>query len=333
MSLIERDDFDAALYENFREKVADNYSNLQPADFQIEKFVKENGIFLSTRVCPICSEQSDTAETLIHKTSFNVIRCEKCEMIYNNRIVSEEQFSRFLENNFSSETSIDLQENAAYGHLKRTKNKYILQEAGKITDGRSILDIGCHAGELLQVGNETGWETVGVEIDTGAAGYARSRGLNVLDFKFPDAHDSFSRKFSVVSLLDVLEHIADPLGFLKETKRLIEEGGVIVIQVPNFESLYVQLSVGENHNFCIDHVNSFTQDSLEAVTKLSGFKTLKIETFITELDLLNNFSKQSIHDKIRELRGNNINIPEPLTTQWLHDRFLGYKLFWIGRPV
>ncbi len=103
--------------------------------------------------------------------------------------------------------------------------------------GGRLLDIGCATGLFLNgFSRAPGWALNGVEINRIAAQEARERyGLEVFTgtleaAEFPDAH------FTAVTMWDVLEHLHDPAGTLREIHRILAPEGVLVLRVPNHDS-------------------------------------------------------------------------------------------------
>jgi len=99
------------------------------------------------------------------------------------------------------------------------------------TNGR-ILEIGCAGGWFLKAAREEGWDARGVELSKDAADFAREKlGLDVsrgelAEAGFPPA------SFDVVYMADVLEHVADPVGFVREVRRILADGGHAVVCGP-----------------------------------------------------------------------------------------------------
>lgn len=107
-------------------------------------------------------------------------------------------------------------------------------QAGK--RGR-LLDVGCGNGEYLDRMRQLGWEVVGVEPDGSAACIARERlGLEVFagsleGAKFPD------ECFDAITMNHVIEHAGDPIGLLRECRRILKPGGKLMVITPNIQSL------------------------------------------------------------------------------------------------
>jgi 2-polyprenyl-3-methyl-5-hydroxy-6-metoxy-1,4-benzoquinol methylase len=106
--------------------------------------------------------------------------------------------------------------------------------------GDDLLDVGCGDGFLLSHLGRDGFlhdrVAMGVDLDERAIAFARAfgHGVDNLSFEAVDlAH--VGRSFSLVSLIEVLEHIADDVtpGFLQQVDRVLAPGGHLVVSVPS----------------------------------------------------------------------------------------------------
>ncbi len=99
-----------------------------------------------------------------------------------------------------------------------------------------LLEIGCGSGEWLTYMRGLGWRVEGVEPDPKAVAVALSHGLNVRtgrlsDQRYPDDYAD------VICLIHVIEHLHDPLGTLRECRRVLKPNGRLVLATPNSASL------------------------------------------------------------------------------------------------
>jgi 2-polyprenyl-3-methyl-5-hydroxy-6-metoxy-1,4-benzoquinol methylase len=100
-----------------------------------------------------------------------------------------------------------------------------------------VLDVGCGTGEFLAAMREQGWDTLGVEPSDRAAAYAREElGLDVRTGTLADLGLE-PNSLDVVTLWTVLEHLYDPIAALRTARRLLRPGGLLVLSVPDVDSL------------------------------------------------------------------------------------------------
>lgn len=113
----------------------------------------------------------------------------------------------------------------------------VLTRGGK-REGASLLDIGCDTGSLLCTAREAfGMKVTGLEINARAAEVARTRhGLDVVVGPIETAR-LMPESFDYVTMIDLIEHVADPLALLTSARRLLRPGGRLYIMTPNHDAL------------------------------------------------------------------------------------------------
>lgn len=100
--------------------------------------------------------------------------------------------------------------------------------------GGRLLDVGCGDGAFVQMAVEKGFESEGLELNSSAVAHAQAKGLKVWA-RMPEAHAERIEftPYDVVSSFQVLEHVHEPMTFLKSLITMIKPGGRLVIGVPN----------------------------------------------------------------------------------------------------
>lgn len=88
-----------------------------------------------------------------------------------------------------------------------------------------------------------------------------------------------SLSFDIITLAHVLEHVPDPLAFLSTTLKLLNEGGLLIIQVPDSETNFFDLVVA-------DHCSHYTSVTLCELVKATGIEVAAVETGWMERQLL-----------------------------------------------
>ena len=140
------------------------------------------------------------------------------------------------------------------------------------------LDVGCGIGDMLSSRKHT----IGVDINSLNIKFCRDRGCEAYLMsknKLPFA----SHKFDSILLDNVLEHIQNPFPILKELKRVLKPGGVIVIGVPGIKGYEVDL----------DHKVFYDESALKKLAKKNGFKVTKyLYTPICKSFFLSRYIKQ-----------------------------------------
>ena len=155
------------------------------------------------------------------------------------------------------------------GQYKNFVEKYDLNE-------KKIIEIGCGAGEFLELWKEFDVKAYGTEHKKELVQKARQAGLSVEeDFPESSEHSFKDAPFAAFCSFNFLEHQPDPLGYLKAAAHNLEEGGYGLITVPSFEYILENKSFYE---IIPDHIAYYTFESLESALNLAGFEVLKKET-------------------------------------------------------
>jgi len=119
---------------------------------------------------------------------------------------------------------------------------------GRVPANSSVLDLGAADGSVARVLKGLGCRVWGVEIDPVAADLARSICEEVVvgDLQTLDMVECFAnQQFDVVLLLDILEHLSDPVSVLEGLKPILADGGWAVISLPNVAHTSLRLSLLE----------------------------------------------------------------------------------------
>jgi 2-polyprenyl-3-methyl-5-hydroxy-6-metoxy-1,4-benzoquinol methylase len=139
----------------------------------------------------------------------------------------------------------------------------------------SLLEIGCATGFLLKAFEQQGWKTVGIELSSDASNYAHKK-LG-LDVRTGSVSPETLRKdrFDVMIMLHSLEHFPDPLTALKMLRPHLNDGGRLIIQVPNTASLQAHWQKNRWEGWRIPyHLYHFSPGTLKKLLKAGGFEIL-----------------------------------------------------------
>ena len=143
-----------------------------------------------------------------------------------------------------------------------------------------MLEVGAYCGLFMQEASSRGWEIDGVEPSTWAARYAReSLGVNVYSGFLADNRSKLHRKYDVVASWDVLEHVRDPLTFVRECAEYLDVGGIFCFSTLDVDTWFPQLS-GTRWPWLIDmHLHYFDRHVIEDLLARAGFELLRVEPY------------------------------------------------------
>ncbi|ACD51395.1 methyltransferase type 12 [Clostridium botulinum] len=181
-----------------------------------------------------------------------------------------QSMGRFVNDNKSAELELDW--------LKRTEYQDSYLIINKQVSNGSLLDIGCGTAEFLSYMQNNGYDVVGIEPSKIAYEKAISKKLQVYNCGLDEFMEK-NKKFDIINMTNVLEHIPNPQRTISQCKMLLNTGGIIRIKVPNdFNELQLQIVEKTNKNkWWIaepDHINYFNFETLINLLNHEGFKVI-----------------------------------------------------------
>jgi len=159
-----------------------------------------------------------------------------------------------------------------------------------------LLDVGCAVGFFLEAARERGWQASGIELSSYAAERARTRvGCDVHCGELTDVRLP-AGTFDVITLWDVVEHMADPLEQLTECRRIIKPDGLLALSTPDIGSLMAKLTGPRWMGFKLadEHLYYFSRATATELLDRAGFevvqafpvgKCIHVEFFVKRLGL------------------------------------------------
>lgn len=163
--------------------------------------------------------------------------------------------------------------------LRIQTRKFLLS---RIQPDHIILDLGCHHGDISYYIAEKAGEVIGVDHNPDAIATANKKYQRKnLTFIQGDAFEYLSgnsKKFDVLILSHILEHLDEPEAFLKKFKVFFKN---IFIEVPDFDRYYlnhyrkelgVKLSYSDD-----DHISEFDRDDLFSLLQNCGIEVIQSE--------------------------------------------------------
>ncbi len=230
--------------------------------------------------CEICHISS--ASLIFVKHGFRLVRCSKCSLVYVENRPSQQQLSRFY-NDESYHAELTDDSTAVSLWHKRTAARQFQFVRRHKQSGR-VLDIGCSVGFFLRIAKDNGWETFGVDQNARSVEYAKEKyGLKVTSGDLEDV-DFAPKSFDAVTLWDVIEHLSAPITTLRHIATLLKDDGILIFETPNIDGLFPQLSypVGKLLNYWPHptppgHLFQFSKKTICPLLNQAGFNPIAIE--------------------------------------------------------
>lgn len=141
----------------------------------------------------------------------------------------------------------------------------------------AAVDIGCGTGANIPVLQKIATQVEGWEMSETAIAlaHAKNPGVSITKTMFPSKETN--KKFDLVTLFDVLEHIKDDHAAAQTIEHILSPGGYAVITVPAFSFLW-----GE-HDIIVHHQRRYTKNTLLQVFAENKLKVVHVTYFNTLL--------------------------------------------------
>ncbi len=173
---------------------------------------------------------------------------------------------------------------------------------------KCILEIGCGQGNFSK--NFTDVEYLGVEANAEMAARARANGVNVVTGLYDDVAKQIpDGHFDLVVCNDVIEHMIDPAGFLRDVKAKLAPNGQLIASIPNIRyapvlfDLLVHADFEYQEQGILDytHLHFFTRKSFTRLAEQCGWtvevaEPLNIAPFKPLKNLILKFFERKTHD-------------------------------------
>nr|WP_237267382.1 class I SAM-dependent methyltransferase [Tenacibaculum todarodis] len=140
------------------------------------------------------------------------------------------------------------------------------------SEEKTILDIGAGTGDFLATCKNNNWQVLGIEPNKKAREIAVSKNINLQE----DILALKNKKFDVITLWHVLEHVENLQEYTKQLKELLKENGTLIIAVPNYKSY--DANHYKKHWAAFDvprHLWHFSQTSISKLFSKENIKVVK----------------------------------------------------------
>jgi len=235
--------------------------------------------------CNVCG-RSEASVLLSRDDGLSLVRCSHCRLAWIN---PRPQF-RFLqrlydENYYSGRGDCASYSDYVQDQLSafRTGNHVGFRVLDRLASFRALaharlLDVGCSIGTLLRIAEDRRMAAKGIDLSRYAVEYGRSR----FDL---DIHEGTIDNliapgvFDVVTFLDVIEHVPDPVATIRAAARLLAPDGLICFTTPNFHCYARYGDFWPSLHKSFEHIYYFDHQTLAQAVSRAGLRALHWETF------------------------------------------------------
>ncbi len=245
--------------------------------------------------CPLC--HSPLHNTLHRDPPYEVRRCGACGLVY----ITPRRSAAALAAMYGEDSywRSPTPRTHGYADYRRERSRYLSSFRRRLDyalkngpAGGRALDVGAAAGFGMAILRERGFDVYGVEVSPLIAGYARDElgfGDRVIvgaltDAPLPEA------SFDLICMWDVVEHVPDPVGFLRRARALTAPGGRLVIGAQDVDSRLARWRGARWRHFKhAEHLHHFSPSTLARLLDRTGFGVERLThrhsgTYLNALD-------------------------------------------------
>ncbi|MBH24333.1 MAG: hypothetical protein CMH57_07775 [Myxococcales bacterium] len=198
--------------------------------------------------CPLCGAQRPSPPILTGYDStwrkegtFTLVRCQECELVYQSPRPTRETMRYYYEDCYSGEKEEEMRTFMLESGFSRMMSVYRVATIEKVTPmkpGMRVLDIGASYGAFIEHARvKRGIEAYAIDLDPGSI--EKFVNTEDIDVRCGDVLEGMYETdyFDVITLLETLEHVYDPVVVLEEVRRILKPGGLVSLEVPNWDAV------------------------------------------------------------------------------------------------
>jgi 2-polyprenyl-3-methyl-5-hydroxy-6-metoxy-1,4-benzoquinol methylase len=250
-------------------------------------------------------------------------RCMRCKTIFlgkYNDYYDDELYAYYSK-------YVDKKEEDIYDALTNISYEKVLRQFDSYGGGQNILDVGCGNGSFVKVALQKGYQAEGIDLSDLAVEVAQRFSLPVTKLDFFSKNISDSSR-DIVTMFEVIEHLPNPVDFLRRSEKVVRPGGLIYLTTPNFNSLDRRVLGRKWNVFHREHYTYFTTQTLiKLIRNNTELDILHIETRNVSTELIAHF-KNILNKNLLQIKPNT-GINEVSDLRLSDARTIIYKSRWL----
>lgn len=214
-------------------------------------------------LCTVCGDQM---RKLWSSNGHYYFACPRCRFVRVAPVPSTEDLKDYYDKDYE----VDLE--GYRRNLQRHRHRD-LEFLESLNGKGRMLEVGCSWGLFLEAARTRGWEVRGIELSDSAGKWARETlKLDVTCGTLEDSPAPFEAAFDVVAAWHVIEHVRDPINFLRLARGCLRPGGLLALRTPNIRSMPARFSGwGWQWVGAPAHLSLFSPKSLRLAVERAGF--------------------------------------------------------------
>lgn len=214
------------------------------------------------------------------KENIPMYQCDECKVIWHD-VVDADVAAYYESTQYrdSMEGTSEIEEFYRL-HDKESLAKFTYTGTMRFRN-KNVADIGCGGGAFLDYISGVAKEIIAIEPSAKYREAMAQKGYHTYAYA-PDAAEAWSKKIDVITNFDVIEHVENPLQFIKDIQVLLADGGEAIIGTPTDAPIMRQL-LGEIYEkkqlFSTQHLWIFAEENMRLMAKQAGFEQIEIKYF------------------------------------------------------
>ncbi len=207
---------------------------------------------------------------------FSVLECRECEM--GSLTPLPAGLAEFYESHeYREKFDRDISPTGIHKIYDHEQSERIKRIGVENLRGQVVADFGCSAGVFLDAVKGIAKRTIAVEPASIFKDYLLSMSHEY--FEYPRVLIDSEAKADIVVSFDVIEHLEDPLGFLRDVHEVLVPGGRFILSMPSADDLLNKIAPSTFRPFFYQtaHINYFNRKSVSALFDASPFKKVDID--------------------------------------------------------
>jgi 2-polyprenyl-3-methyl-5-hydroxy-6-metoxy-1,4-benzoquinol methylase len=253
-------------------------------------------MLVKTEQCPVCKSNGvfkdyiHSVDYLITREEFKIVQCPDCNFIFTNPRPNDKSLGQYYKsaNYDSHKTGNTSLKDFLYKKIRNYSTAKKLELINKISEGKTLLDIGCGAGFFINYCHQNNWKVEGMEPNLQALPYIPPTikihsGLNTIR----------ENAFDIITMWHSLEHVSALDEVVEAAKSALKKDGRLLIAVPNINSY--DYSIYKEYWAALDvprHLYHFTQETLGTLMTKNRLRVVQTKPLIFDSYYVSLLSEQ-----------------------------------------
>ena len=245
-----------------------------------------------SKLAPVFQLTNDEFERLF---SFNIIECKDCGLLLTDRVLTSSETNKF----YNYRTYKDKKFTETYEKYYNSLLHFI--NAFKTIQGKKFVEIGSGYGFLLNLARKRGAIPIGFEIDKNLVDYAKNKfNLQIINEDFLNYNHPYENFYDIIILSAVIEHLTNPIEYLKRIYALLKPRGVFYFDIPETCFFTKYILRHRYYGYVLGHYIFPSKKLINQKLNEIGFTILTFKTVKLTLNRIFNFIPKLVKNKVKK---------------------------------